>query len=272
MNELATSLRGSLGWLSVASRVVAFAIAVFLLLPILAIIPASVTGTTFITFPPIGFSMRWYELVLTDPAWTGPITTSLIFSFFGSIIALLLGLLAAMAVWRSGSLAPWLSALFLAPTIVPWIVYALGLYFLYDHFGVLGSASGVIAGQALLSVPVVFAVSLDALRRVSPEIRQAAVSLGSGWLGVMFRVELPIIKGTIIGALLLAFASCFDEVVVALFVTRPDQLTLPAQIWLSARTSVSPAIAAVSVVILVSLIAIMLAVYASTRTSLNRSE
>lgn len=272
MKDLSTALRGSLGWLAPLFGAIAFVIAVFLLLPVLAIIPASVTSTTFITFPPIGLSSRWYTLVITDPMWTGPIATSLIFSVFGSIVALCVGVLAALAVWRSGRFAPWLSALFLAPTIIPSIVYALGLYFLYERFGVLGSSAGVIAGQALLAVPVVFAVCLDALRRVSPEVRQAAVSLGSGWLGVMFRVELPIIKTTIVGAAIFAFASCFDEVVVALFVTRPDQLTLPAQIWLAARSSVSPAIAAVSVIIILSLVGLMLAAYAVLRASRIRSE
>jgi putative spermidine/putrescine transport system permease protein len=141
-------------------------------------------------------------------------------------------------------------ALLLAPVVLPYIVYAFGLYLVFDDAGIVGSSIWpVVAGQATLAFPVAFIAVSAGLSTIDPAVYRAGASLGARWTTIVRLVELPLARRHIAGGALFAFAFCFDEVVVATFVGSPETPTLPAAIFSAARESVSPELAAVSTVV-----------------------
>jgi putative spermidine/putrescine transport system permease protein len=226
-------------------------VACFLLLPIAVILPTSVTTSEFIDLPRHGISLRWFDQILHDPAWTGAFWLSVRLAFFAALIATVLGTAAALGLGRLRRGRAVLSGVMIAPLVLPYVVYALGLYNVLDDLAVALDATWPIAvGQAVLAFPIVFVAVAGGLAGADPTLARAAESLGAGWPTVVWRVEIPPIRPNIAIAGLFAFTFCFDEVVVALFLSSPSSATLPVQIFTSARDSISPAIAAASTMVM----------------------
>lgn len=242
-------LRASLGPVRHAVTAMAWLIALFLALPILVIVPQSFTGTSLLTFPPDLFSTRWYDTITGDPAWRAAFSSSFQLTAIGAGIATVTGTSAALAMRRRAA-GSWLTTWFLVPLVIPWIVYALGVYLMLDQFRLIGQSWAVAAGQAMLAFPLVFVTVSAGLAAVDRALPRAARSLGSRWPGIVWRIELPLVGASIVAGGLFAVAFCFDEIVVALFVTSPDTQPLPVQIFQTARDSASPAIAAASTVVM----------------------
>jgi putative spermidine/putrescine transport system permease protein len=225
--------------------------ALFLLLPILVILPISFTEGEFLSWPPEGFSFRWYDQIVHDPTWTGAFWTSVRVAFFSAAVATIAGTSAALAMRRMTSRrASWMRTLFVAPVVLPYVVFALGLYNLFDSLRVIGQTWTIVVGQAVLAFPIVFVVMSSALASVGGALTRAAASLGARWPAVVWHVELPMVRLNMAAAFIFAFAFCFDEVVVALFLAGPATPTFPLQIFTSARESASPDIAAASALVM----------------------
>jgi putative spermidine/putrescine transport system permease protein len=226
-------------------------VAVFLLIPVLAILPISFSDSAFLVWPPEGFTLRWYETILSDPLWTSAFWTSIRIALFAAVLATVAGTAAALAVRRlPPRSASWMRTLFVAPVVLPYVVYALGLFNLFDALRVIGAEWPIIVGQAVLAFPIVFVVMSAALTRVGGALTRAASSLGARWPEIVWRVELPMVRLNILAGFIFAFAFCFDEVVVALFLAPPDAPTFPLKIFTSARESSSPDIAAASTLVM----------------------
>jgi ABC-type spermidine/putrescine transport system permease subunit II len=222
----------------------------------LIIIPESFTKGSVLLFPPDLLSTEWYGEVLTAPEWTAATSSSFKLTLMGAAMATVTGTAAALALHRRPGRSLGLTTWFLVPLVVPWIVYALGLYLFLDEVGLLGQAWAVAAGQAVLAFPLVFITVSAGLAAVNPALPVAARSLGSRWTEVVRRIELPLVRASVMGGALFALAYCFDEIVVALFVTTPEIQTLPVQIFQTARDSASPAIAAVSTMVMAGVVAV----------------
>lgn len=271
MDDLNEALRDSLRRWCHAAGAVAALTALFLLLPVLIIVPMSFTHGTILVFPPDLFSTGWYETITQDPSWTNAFQTSFKLTLIGGTIATVTGTCAALALHRRSGQNLALTTWFLVPLVLPWIVYALGLNLLYGELGVLGEGWAVATGQAVLAFPLVFVTVSAGLARVDPALARAARSLGSPWPGVVARVEVPLVAASIAGATIFALAYCFDEIVVALFTVNPGGQTLPVQIFSAARDSASPAIAAASsVVMAVAIIAFGLGSWLIARVGSRR--
>jgi putative spermidine/putrescine transport system permease protein len=221
-------------------------LAAFLVAPGAIILIASLSAGPFLEFPPDGVSLRWYRQLGEDPAWRDALWTSVRIAGGGAALAGVTGTAAALAIRRLRRGAGLLRSLFVAPIALPYIVYVLGLYNVFDAVHVLGASWPIMLGQGVLAFPIVF-VTVDAMRAaVDPRIADAAASLGAPWPMVVARVELPLIRPAVIAAALFAFSFCFDEVVVALFLAGPETVTYPVKIFSAAQDSVSPAVAAAS--------------------------
>jgi putative spermidine/putrescine transport system permease protein len=233
------------GWRIVLSAA-AVVLAVFLLLPGAMILLASLSSGEFLAFPPEGVSLRWYAALLEDPAWHDAFWASARIAAGGAALATIAGTAAALAMRRVRRGATLLRSAFIAPIALPYIVYVLGLYNVFDALSVLGASWPIMLGQGVLAFPIVF-VTVDAmLAGVDPRIHDAAASLGAPWPMVVSRVELPLALPAVVAAALFAFSFCFDEVVVALFLSGPETVTYPVKIFSAARDSVSPVVAAAS--------------------------
>lgn len=250
MSRHADPLAVSLGRFRPAALALGTLIAAFLLLPIAIIVPTSFTGGDYLGFPPDGLSTRWYSEIASDPVWTGALVTSLVWAIAAAALATVTGTLAALGARRVGRRGGWLRTVFVAPIVLPYVVYAVGLYDAFDRMRLIGSAWPVILGQSVLAFPLVFVAVSAGLARIDPALLRAAASLGAPWWVTVLRIELRLAWASIAAAALFALAFCFDEVVLAFFLTTPENQTLPVQIFRSARDSASPAIAAASAVVM----------------------
>jgi len=258
-----SALAPSVGRWRIALTGLSLALAAFLLVPAAMILVASLSGGYFLEFPPDGLSLRWYGELFDDLAWRAALWTSIQIAAGGAAIATAMGTAAALGLKRVRRGRGLLRSVFIAPLALPYIVYVLGLYNVFDALSVLGAAWPIMLGQSVLAFPIVF-VTVDAmLARIDPRIPDAAASLGAPWSMVVARVELPLVLPAVVASAVFAFSFCFDEVVVALFLSGPETVTYPVKIFSAARDSVSPVVAAASSAVTV-LVLLLAALFAAT--------
>jgi putative spermidine/putrescine transport system permease protein len=237
------------------------AVLLFMALPILIIVILSFSSATYLTFPPPAFGVRWYREYLGSDEWLAATWLSLSVAASTVLLATVLGTLAALGLAR---LPPVLrnlaAALILSPMIVPVIVVAIGIYYAYAQYGLVGSPVGLVLAHTCLAVPFVVTSVSASLAGLDRRLEQAALSLGATPFGTFRQVTLPLIRpGVLVGALF-AFITSFDELIVALFLSGSGAVTLPRRMWDDLRFEIDPTIAAVStltVVLTASLLAIV---------------
>jgi ABC-type spermidine/putrescine transport system permease subunit II len=211
-----------------------------------------------LTFPPPGFSLRWYQAFFGDPRWMDAMWTSTIVAVVSSILALVLGGLAAYGL-RRGSLrgGDWAEGNFMAPLIVPTIIVAIALYLGLARIGLLGSWLGLVLAHTVLNVPLVMMVLGVAIREFDLRIEQVAWSLGASWRYTIVRVVLPNLAPSVFAAWIFAFIGSFDEVIVTSFIAGRYE-TVPKKMFNELILEVNPTITAVAT-LLIALTVIALA-------------
>jgi putative spermidine/putrescine transport system permease protein len=255
----------------------------FLIAPIIVIIPLSFNAEPYFTFTdrmlrldPDGYSLRWYDTLLTfgmaspdaprdggwwadvwnNATWVRAAKNSIIIGFFATTLATVLGTLAALGLSRPEM--PFrrsIMAILISPMIVPLIITATGLFFFYSMTGLAGSYVGVILAHAVLGIPFVIITVTATLVGFDQSLNRAAASLGAPPATTFFKVTMPLIMPGVISGALFAFVTSFDEVVVVLFVAAHDQQTIPRQMSNGIREQISPAILAVAtILVLISIL------------------
>ncbi len=235
----------------VALGVVALLVALFLVFPVVIVIPLSFSGSEFLSFPPESWSLRWYVDFFTTARWLESAWLSIWIAGVAAIIATMLGTAAALGLARARFPGRALvTAFLLSPLVAPAIIVSIGVYFFYAPLGLVGSPIGIAIAHATLASPFVLVNVTAALAGFDPRLEQAAKNLGaSGWS--TFRlVTFPIIKPGVMAGAVFAFIASFDEMIVAMFITSPGNVTLPIRMWESMRNEISPAIAAVSTLVI----------------------
>ncbi len=224
----------------------------FLLLPVLIMIPVSFTESSRMAWPPEGFSLKWYEAIFSSQIWTQAAVRSLIVAVASATLALLIGTPAAFAIARQNLPAKTLLlAIILSPLIMPRIVIAVALFYLYAQIGMVGTYAGLILGHTILAVPYVVITVIAVQKQYDPRYDQAAWSLGARPAQTLRRVTLPLIRGGLLSAFLFAMITSFDELTIALFVTGGLTTTLPKQMWDDAINVATPSLAALSTLLLI---------------------
>jgi putative spermidine/putrescine transport system permease protein len=225
----------------------------FLVLPSLVVIPVSFTESNFLEWPPQGFTLKWYQAYLESPLWLSATWRSLYVGLASAALATLIGAPAAFVLAkRRFPLRGAVFALVLAPMILPRMIIALALFYLYAKIGLVGSSFGLVLSHVVLAVPYVVVTMMAVLKSHDERLEQAASTLGAKPWQAIRRITIPLIRPGLISAFLFAFVTSFDELTVALFVTGGLSATLPKQMWDDALLKVSPILAAVSTVILVA--------------------
>jgi putative spermidine/putrescine transport system permease protein len=230
-----------------AAATVVGLILVFLALPIVVVMVVSFSSATYLTFPPPAFGLRWYSAYFGSADWLRSTWLSLWVAAAVVVLATSLGTLAALGIARlPRSLRLPASALILSPLIVPVIVVAVGIYYSFARYGLVGSPAGLILAHTCLAAPFVVTSVGASLIGVEPSLEQAALSLGATPSGTFFQITLPLIRPGILVGALFAFITSFDELVVALFVSGSGAVTLPRRMWDDLLFQIEPTIAAVS--------------------------
>ncbi|MFV0384625.1 ABC transporter permease [Paracoccus sp. (in: a-proteobacteria)] len=281
----------------------------FLIAPIIVIIPLSFNAEPYFTFTekmrsldPDGYSLRWYDSLLTfgmvhpgaprdaswwadawaNAKWVKAAKNSIIIGFFSTILATVLGTLAALGLSRPEM--PFrraIMAILISPMIVPLIITATGMFFFYSnpcelltYFGLSGNCGrlagtylGVILAHATLGIPFVIITVTATLVGFDQSLNRAAASLGANPRTTFFRVTMPLILPGVISGALFAYVTSFDEVVAVLFIAGPDQQTIPRQMWNGIREQISPAILAVATLLVVFSITLLATVELLRRRS-----
>jgi len=223
----------------------------FLMAPTLVVVPMSVTASNALTFPPEGFSTRWYEKMLTDPQWSSGFVNSAQVAFLTAVLATVLGTLAALGTVRGrfpGKSA--VNALVLSPLIVPVIIIAIGMFSLFVRWKITGSIVGLVLAHTALAVPFVVINVATSLRTIDRNLELAAMNLGADPVRTFRRVTLPLILPGVLAGGLFAFITSWDEVVVSIFLTTARFRTLPVEMWEQVRQVVDPTVAAVATTLL----------------------
>ncbi|MBN9088573.1 MAG: ABC transporter permease [Reyranella sp.] len=222
-------------------------ILLFLAFPILVVVIVSFSSATYLTFPPPAFGLKWYAAYFGSADWLRPTWLSLWVAGAVVILSTTLGTLAAIGIARlPRALRLPVTGLILSPLIVPVIVVAIGIYYAFSRYGLVGSPFGMVLAHTCLAVPFVVTSVSASLAGIDPRLEQAALSLGATPRATFFQVTLPLIRpGVLVGALF-AFISSFDELVVSLFLSGSGAVTLPRRMWDDLRFQIDPTIAAVS--------------------------
>jgi putative spermidine/putrescine transport system permease protein len=252
-----------------AAAALAGLVLIYLVFPILVVIPLSFSSGTYLSFPPPGISLRWYENFFGRADWLDSAWLSIWVGGAAMTLATVLGVPAAIALVRArfrGKAV--LLAFIISPMIAPVIIVAIGIYFFYARLGLVGSPIGLVIAHTCLAVPFVVINVAATLQGFDERLEQAAMNLGATPWGTFWQVTFPIIRPGILSGALFAFITSFDELVVALFVSGTTAVTLPRKMWDSIRFEIDPTIAAVSTI----LIALTAALFVIAELLRRRSE
>jgi len=240
-------------------RIICGAVFFFLIFPIVVIIPLSFNSVPFFTFTeemlsfdPAGYSLRWYRDFFTNLNWQGAVNNSLIIALFSTLLATVLGTLAALGLSRRHvPLRTTLMAILISPMIVPLIISACGMFFFYSRVNLQGTFIGVILAHAALGTPFVVITVTATLVGFDHSLTRAAISLGASPARAFFKISVPLILPGVMSGALFAFITSFDEVVVILCVGSYEQRTIPWQMFSGIREQISPTILAVATLLVV---------------------
>jgi putative spermidine/putrescine transport system permease protein len=241
---------GALGWV----------VLLFLVLPVVIVFPLSFSSNTTLSFPPPGWSLRWYLAFFDSRSWTDAVWVSVEVGVPVTLLAVALGTPAALGLRRGHFRGQRLvNALVLSPLIVPGIIVAIGTYFVYAQYGLVGNPVALILGHTCVAVPFVVINVASALQGVDPALEKAASSLGAAPWANFRQVTLPLIMPGILAGALFAFITSFDELLIALFLSGTGAVTLPRRMFDEIRYDLDPTIAAVSSLLIVTTTALMIA-------------
>jgi putative spermidine/putrescine transport system permease protein len=236
----------------------------FLLAPLVIIVGASFSDTSFLTFPPRGLTLHWFANIFAVDAFRSTMITSFELGVFGTTLSLLVGVPAAYALNRYRIQLPnWLSTVFVLPVLVPEIV--LGFSLMKSVTIGLGTPIflGLLIGHAVLVLPYSVRVVSASLASFDFSVEEAAISLGSPPLKTFFTVVLPNIRAGVIAAFVLAFITSINDVSTSLFLTGPGISTLPIQILAYMDQFFDPTVASVSVLLMAVTVVVMAGVEAT---------
>lgn len=242
-----------------ALRIICGVLFIFLLFPILTIIPLSFNSGEFLHYPLESLSLRWYEDFLATGRWGIAIKNSIIVGVCSMLLATVLGTVAAVGINRANFPGKQLvMALLISPMMIPLVITALALYLFYARIGLNDTYIGIILAHTILGMPFVLITVSATLQGFDYDLMRAGASLGASPVRVFFKIVLPnIIPGVVSGALF-AFATSLDEVVVVLFIAGPAHRTLPRQMFSGIREHLSPTFLAAATILIVVAALLML--------------
>lgn len=233
----------------------------FILLPILVVLVASVSTTNYLTFPPRGFTLRWFAGLTQLDNYIDAFRYSLFVAVAATAISLTLGTWIALVIARHrfpGRAA--LQSFFLAPIVLPELALAVGLLQYFSQTGFVRGAAAVVLAHTIICTPYAVRTITAAALRADRAVEDSAASLGAPPWRVLRDVTLPLLKPGLISGGIMAFIISFDNVTISLFLSAPGAITLPALLFnQAAETGLNTTLAAVSAILVLLMLLLMLA-------------
>lgn len=231
----------------------------FLIAPILIVIPISFSSAQYLIFPPPGFSLQWYQNYFGQGNWLAPTGLSLELAIVVALLSTLFGVPAAVALVRGRFPARGLiNALALSPMIVPEIIIAIAIFYAFAAVHLVGHILGLIVAQTALGIPFVVINVSAALYGVDERLERAAQILGANPLRAFWSITLPLIRPGLLAGALFAFLASWDDLLVPIFMSGPTTVTLPLRMWQGLRDQIDPTVSAVSTLLIATSTALLL--------------
>lgn len=239
------------------------AIYLFLLLPVIIVVAISFSGTDSVAFPPTSFSFRWFVRFLGEDQLVRALLVSCGLAVASSIISLTFGGIAAFAIargtfWGRSAILNFL----MTPLMVPALVIAMALL---EFFAFLGTPSilGLLIGHVIITLPYVMRTMVAGLTGADMLAEQAAISLGCTPLQAIRLVTIPMLTNSMVASVLFSFIISFENLPLSLFLSDPDTVTLPMQIYNYIQWVFDPTVAAAATI---NFLVVVLLVFVAERT------
>lgn len=240
--------------------IITFIVVLFVISPLLVVIPTSFTSVKYLSFPPVGFSFQWYTKIFDRLEFVDSFIFSLELAALTAIISTIIGTLAGLALHKykfRGS--GFMNGLLLSPLTVPALIIGIAILLFFTRIGIAGTFLGLLLAHVLISIPYVVRLVLTGLSSFDYTLERAAYIMGAKPFHVFRDITLPLLKPAIMSGMIFAFLTSFDNVTVSLFMVSPSTTTLPLAIFSHMQESLDPLVASISsVVILLSLVFIII--------------
>jgi len=232
----------------------------FLMTPILIVLPVSFSSASYLTFPPPGFSLQWYQNYFGQGTWVSPTLLSIEVAAVVGLLSTALGVPAALALVRGTFPGRGIiRVLALSPMIVPEIIISIAIFYSFASLHIVGSRIGLILSQTALGIPFVVINVSAALYGVDGRLERAAQVLGASPLRTFWSITLPLIRPGVLAGALFAFLASWDDLLLPLFLSGSSSVTLPLRMWQGLRDQIDPTASAVSSLLIVISTLILLA-------------
>jgi len=242
----------------IAASLLSAPVLLFLIAPVLIVFPMSLGSSPLLTFPPTHLTFRWYHEFFARSQWMTALSNSLLVAALAVPAASALGTAGALGLHQlQRRWARWVEMVVVLPMIVPPMIVAVGLYYLFAPLGLIGRPWGLALGHTVLAVPFVVLTVRASLLDFDPVLAQAATGLGASWFVTFRRVMLPGILPGIVAGAIFAFITSFDDVVLALFLTNLRSRTLPKLMFEGVAQQIDPVITAAAALITVLTLVIL---------------
>jgi mannopine transport system permease protein len=236
-----------------------YAVLAFILVPILIILPMAFSETEYLTFPPQGFTLRWFGEFFSSSRWMDAMWFSLRIAALTAVSTMVIGTMATYALVRgAGRVGTLFQALLIGPIVVPHIALAVALYLFFQQTGLSGTTLGYVFAHTIIALPFTVFTVAAALSSVDPALEDAAMSCGATRFAAFRLITLPIILPNVVSGGLFAFIISFDEPVVAFFLAGIRDKTLPRMMFDDIEQNLTPVIPAIAVLLTVLSIAVLI--------------
>ncbi len=240
--------------------IITFIVVLFVISPLLVIIPTSLTAANYLSFPPEGFSLKWYAKIFDRQEFVDSFIFSLQLAAITAVISTLIGVFAGLALHKHkfrGS--GFFTTLLMSPLTVPALIIGIAALLFFTRIGLAGSFLGLLLSHILISIPYVVRLVLTGLSSFDYTLERAAYIMGAKSYNVFWDITFPLLKPAIMSGMIFAFLTSFDNVTVSLFMVSPSTTTLPLAIFSYMQEVLDPLVASISsVVILLSLVFIII--------------
>lgn len=243
----------------IAGNVLSALIFIFLLAPLVVVIGTSVGTSRFVSFPPDGFTMKWYVEALTNVDFLKSILLSLRISAVSVACACIFGVMVSLYFWKKpGRISNIFESVFLSPVVIPTVISAVAFL---QYFSIFSSISGfwkLVLAYITIEIPYVIRSVTASLSGLDVSFEEASLVLGASPVKTLFRVTLPCIRGGIVAGAIFSFVVAFDEAVIVMFIRNSRTITYPLRLYSYIMESYTPLISALaSVFIIISAIVII---------------
>jgi putative spermidine/putrescine transport system permease protein len=233
---------------------------VFLIAPTLIVLITSFTASQSLKFPPDSYSLRWYVALWDADQMQRAAWNSLVIAFWTTLISVVLGTAASIAIARSRSpILRVADLLFMSPLLLPALAFGFAALIFINKLGFTPSIPFLVLGHVIVCVPFVLRTTLASLSQLDPALLEASQSLGGNPWMTFRRVILPLISSGVGAGAFLAFMASFDNVPVSLFLADERTEVLPIHLWQQIETNLDVRTAAASGVIVIATLLLMLA-------------